>query len=224
MFNDLQYVSLFTRSASDILINISVALLCGLLVAGLYRLTYRGASTPPSFLSSLVLLSMITSVVIMIIGNNLARAFGLVGAMSIIRFRTAVKETLDIIFIFFSLTVGMAAGVGYYQIALIGTVFIGAILLLFTRASLAAPQRKEYLLQFVYHPNGEDRPGYQNVLKQHCRQHQIINVKSVEEHDLLELSYYVRLRDKEESGRLVQNLGLIHGVRNINLFFDQEEF
>ena len=224
MFNDLQTVTIFPQSLLEIAAPIAVALLCGLLIALLYRISHKGTDAAAGFLSSLVLLAMITALVIMIIGNNLARAFGLVGAMSIIRFRTAVKETLDIVYIFFSLAVGMAAGVGTVKVALLGTVFIGAMLLILSKTGWATQGKKAYLLQFLYHPNGQEHPAYQAVLRQHCRRHDIVNVKSIEEHDLLELSYYVRLRDKGESGRLVQRLGRVEGVRNINLFFDQEAF
>ena len=223
MLNDLRSLFLFSLSATDIMMNIFIALLCGFLIAWLYRLTYRGPGYTPSFVNALVLLSMITAIVIMIIGNNLARAFGLVGAMSIIRFRTAIKDIIDIIFIFFSLTIGMAAGVGYYKIAIIGTLFIGVILLIFSKSKIAAPKKKEYLLQFFYHPDGSEIPRYQNVLQQFCRKYNIINIKSVEEHDILELSYYIRLKDSEKNNEFIQNLRSINGIHNINLFFDRED-
>ena len=87
---------------------------------------------------------MITAIVLMVIGNNLARAFGLVGAMSIIRFRTAVKDTQDIVFIFFSLAVGMAAGVGYHLIAICGTVFVSLTMLVLTQFSHGSTTQREY--------------------------------------------------------------------------------
>jgi hypothetical protein len=90
---------------------LSVALFAGLILTCLYRITYKGAGYTAGFVGSIILLTLITALVIMVIGNNLARAFGLVGAMSIIRFRTAVKDVMDIVFIFFALAVGMASGV-----------------------------------------------------------------------------------------------------------------
>jgi uncharacterized membrane protein YhiD involved in acid resistance len=99
----------------------------------------------------IIVLALITSVVIMVIGNNLARAFGLVGAMSIIRFRTAIKETQDIIFIFFALAIGMASGVGLHALALASTIFIGLILFVLTKTSAASPSKKDFLLQFSFH-------------------------------------------------------------------------
>jgi len=224
MLNDLQYISMFSHSTPEIVMNLAVALLCGLLIGGLYRATYRGSGYVPGFTRSLIMLSMITAVVIMIIGNNLARAFGLVGAMSIIRFRTAVKDTMDIIFIFFSLATGMAAGVGYYRIAIVATLFIGAVFLVISKTHAALPKKREYLLQFYSQTGGKTTPAYQNILDEYCRNYSMINVKSIEEHDLVELSYHIRLKDPLTNSEFVHKLSSIRGVRHVNLFFDQENF
>lgn len=224
MFEDLQNINLFPATASDIILNITVALVCGLFIAWLYRHTYRGPGYSVSFVNSIVLLAMITAVVIMTIGNSLARAFGLVGAMSIIRFRTAVKDTQDIVFIFFGLCIGMAAGVGYHKIAIIGTLFIGFVIYLFSKSSLAAPKQSEYLLQFSFSANGDVATPYLPVIRKYCRNHKVINVKSIDEHDLLELSYYVKFKDKEKNNEFMRDLKNAPGVKNINLFFDEEQF
>ncbi|MEO0226013.1 MAG: DUF4956 domain-containing protein, partial [candidate division WOR-3 bacterium] len=121
MFDSLQNINLFPTTGPQIIANIVVALICGIFISWLYRITYRGPGYSSTYVNSLILLSMITSVVIMVVGNNLARAFGLVGAMSIIRFRTAIKNTQDIVYVFFALAIGMAAGVGLYKVAFIGT-------------------------------------------------------------------------------------------------------
>ena len=86
----------------------------------------------------------------MVIGNNLARAFGLVGALSIIRFRTAIKDTVDIVYIFLGLAIGMAAGVGYHKAAIAGTVMIGLILILFSKSNFRYFRSNQYILQFSY--------------------------------------------------------------------------
>ena len=224
MFNDLQKLNLFPISTSDIIVKMAIAFFCGLVIAWLYRRTYRGPGYSQSFITSIVLLSMITAVVIMVIGNSLARAFGLVGAMSIIRFRTALKERLDIIYVFFSLAVGMATGAGYYKIAITGTIFVGFVLFVFSKTNFASPKKKEYLLQFYYTPNGKETPNYQAVLDEHRRKCHIINAKTLDEHELLELSYSVQLKDKDNNDRFLRDLRKTGGVQNINLFFDEEEF
>lgn len=224
MFDDLKGFNLFPTTVADIIVNILVALACSLFIAWLYRRTQSGPGYSSNFASSIVLLSMITALVIMVIGNNLARAFGLVGAMSIIRFRTAVKETRDIVFIFFGLSVGMASGVGYHQLAVLGTLVIGGIVYIMSKSNVTAPGRREYLLQFYYTPNGDPSPPYVSVMNKFCRQHKVINVKSAGQADVLELAYYVQLKDQDRSNEFVTELKAVHDLRGVNLFFDEEKF
>ncbi|MFH1515137.1 MAG: DUF4956 domain-containing protein [bacterium] len=224
MFDEFRNINLFPMTGSEIFSNVTIALVCGLFLAWLYRRTYRGPGYAAGFVNSIVLLTIITAVVMMVIGNNLARAFGLVGAMSIIRFRTAIKETQDIVYIFFSLAIGMAAGVGYYKIAVIATLFIGFILYLLSKSNLMVPKKEEYLLQFSFSPNGSDTPSYLPVMQKHCRHHKVINVKSLGEQDLLELSYYIKLNNKEKNSEFIRELQRAHGVNQINLYCDEEQF
>ena len=96
-----------------------------------YRITYRGVAFSVNFCFSLVLLSMVTSVVIMTVTTNLALSLGMVGALSIVRFRTAVKDPTDTIFMFWAITVGIMAGAGLVYITLITNISLGALYLLF---------------------------------------------------------------------------------------------
>jgi uncharacterized membrane protein YhiD involved in acid resistance len=224
MFDLWQNNGNFTGTIWSILLNLTVAFLCGLLISILYKQTYRGPGYSQSFINTIILIAMITSVVIMIIGNNLARAFGLVGAMSIIRFRTAIKEPLDIIYVFFSLAVGMAAGVGNYQIALVGTLFIGIIIYIFTVVITLSTKHQKFLLQFEFAPNNQEKPFYHDVLKKYCRKYDIINVKSLEEYEMLELSYYVELKDKQSNNKFIKELQDTEGIETINLYCDEREF
>ncbi|MBE0643358.1 MAG: DUF4956 domain-containing protein, partial [Bacteroidetes bacterium] len=191
MLTDLQNLDLLPMSVGDILVNLLVAFLCGMFIAWLYKKTTSTPGYPPSFLSSMVLLTLITAMVIMIIGNSLARAFGLVGAMSIIRFRTAVKETLDIVFIFFSLAAGLAAGAGAQAIALVGTVAIGGVVYLLARVPLLAPQRKEYFLQFSYDAGDDAHPAYIDILDRHCKRQRLVNASVTNGDGPLQVSFYI---------------------------------
>ncbi|GEM_PF-4624599 len=113
MFENLQNIELFPVSATEVVINISVALICSLLTGRLYRFVHKGPGYSVNFVHSLTMLTMITALVIMVVGSSLARAFGLVGTLSIIHFRTAIKDTHDIVYVFFSLSIGLAAGSGF---------------------------------------------------------------------------------------------------------------
>ena len=225
MLDDFQNVLSVSLSIGEVLENLLVSLICGLLISLFYRLTYRGPGMSYSFINSLIVLALITSVVIMVIGNNLARAFGLVGAMSIIRFRTAIKETQDIIFIFFALAIGMASGVGLHALALASTIFIGLILYILTKTHAASPSKKDFLLQFSFNANGgyEEAP-FIAVFQKYCKSSKLINTKALMESDSLELSYHIVLKDPKFITEFVNQLKNSIGVNNVNLFFDEENF
>jgi len=206
----------------DVLFNLCVAFLCGLVIAQTYKITFGGASYSKSISNSLVVLAMITTVVIIVIGNNLARAFGLVGAMSIIRFRTAVKDPMDIVFIFFSLTIGLAAGVGLAQIAIIGTLSISVVLLIMSKIGYGSHRSDESLLQFAYSGDHDGKePPYMAVIQSHCRSYTMINVRSLGSTQQYEISYYVTLRDAAKSNELVKELSQLDDVDKINLYSDE---
>lgn len=212
MFEGLQNINFLPATGSEIIGNITVALVCGYLISWLYRTTYRGPGYSIPFVNSITLLSMITAIVIMVIGNNLARAFGLVGALSIIRFRTAVKNTEDIVYLFFALTIGMASGVGYYKLAFTGTFFVGLIIYLLAKSKIIVPRHEEYLLQFSFSQGKDEIPSYQPIFNKYCAKYTSINVKSVDEEGLLELSFYVKLRDIDTSQNFVKDLRKASGV------------
>ncbi|MBU0558652.1 MAG: DUF4956 domain-containing protein [Bacteroidetes bacterium] len=224
MFDQVNDIFQVTITPADLLRSLFVAFLCGLIVSWFYRKTYKGPGYLNSFVNSLVILAMITAVVIMVIGNNLARAFGLVGAMSIVRFRTAVKETQDIIYIFYSLAMGMAAGVGLYTVAIVGTIGVGLISLMLSRSSLVSPAKKDFLLQFNYKGNGDGEPEFMTVVNHYCKRSRLINAKSVGPDDAMEYSYNVGFKNQSQSTDLIRDLRKINGINHVNLFFDEEYF
>lgn len=222
MIQDFQSIT-FGFTFSNVIKNLLISLLCGFIVSVFYRLSYRGISYSSVFVSSLIALSMITAMVIMVIGNNLARAFGLVGAMSIIRFRTAIKDTQDIVFIFFALAVGMASGVGFHVIALVGVFLVGSIILLLSKLNYGVVKKKDYLVQFTYSgTSGEEGGSYLDILRKHCKNFNLVNIRSISP-DRIEVSYHVRLKDKSRIKDFVYELGKVKGVSGINLYLDEEE-
>jgi len=224
MFDDFSAIFQYSLSTNEIIGNISVALLCSVFISYFYKKTYNGPGYLNSFANALILLSLITAVVIMIIGNNLARAFGLVGAMSIIRFRTAVKETHDIVYIFFALTIGMAAGVGLHSLAIVGTIFIGFISYVISKMDTQNGSKKNTLLEFQLE-NGTEQVSsdYQKIISKFTKKMRLLNIKTLDNRNLL-VSYYIRFRKENQNFDLVNQLQKIPGIKNISLFSDEEEF
>lgn len=224
ILQDLQGVADFGTSVGDALVALMVSLVCGVMVSFFYRWTYRGASYSASLVRSMIILAMITAVVMLVIGNNLARAFGLVGAMSIIRFRTALKDPHDIVFVFFALAAGMAAGVGLHVLALVSTLGIGVVILLTTRSNFAVRDKQSSILRFDY--DGTVDPdieaGYLPILKKYCKTTRLINVRA-DGGEETELTFFADLRDENQRAELTRALASADGVSNVSLFYDSEQ-
>lgn len=222
MFEEFQNIDLFPVNVFDVFSNLMVALICGVTIALVYRYIYKGPSYSVTYVNSLVLLTLVVSVVMLVIGNNLARAFGLVGAMSIIRFRTAVRDVQDIVFIFFALSVGMASGVGLHVIALTATVMISLIAIVLVTFNFGAPQKQEYLIQMTYSADEPTEDRIRKILKQFTRRYKVVNIKNVGEHKM-EAFYQVIYKRKFKSASLIRELNDIENVDSVNLFFDQDD-
>jgi len=223
MLEDFQNIEIFSPSIFDIAGNMLVAFVCGLIISVVYRMVYKGPSYSTTFVNSLVLLAMITSVVILVIGNNLARAFGLVGAMSIIRFRTAVRDTQDIIFIFFSLTVGMAAGVGLKIVAIIATLVVSSVIIILVGTNFAAPKRRQHLLQVSYSGTDSADNKLSKILKKYCRRIKLVNLKNVGFNEDIEAFYHFSLKKSNKNEEFIRTLNSLDFVTNVNIFFDEDD-
>jgi hypothetical protein len=207
----------------EIVMRTALAFLLGLGVSQIYRSTHKGPSFSPSFVKTLVILSMVTSVVMMIIGNSLARAFGLVGTMAIIRFRTALKETRDIAFVFFALSVGMAAGTGSYAIAIIGSIVISALILLITVVRLASRPKRAFLLTFQLPPTDRPEQRYIDVFRTFLSSWRILDMRSIKTGQFLDLSFEVKFKSRGESAEFVAALSRITGLDRIHLVLGDQE-
>lgn len=117
----------------DIIINMGVSLLVGLFIFYIYKKTFQGVLYQRSFNVSLVAISMVITLVIMTISGNLVLSLGMVGALSIVRFRTPIKDPVDLVFIFWAISVGIANGVGYFNISIIGSIILTIVILFMTR-------------------------------------------------------------------------------------------
>ena len=206
----------------EILYSLVVSFVCGLVISFVYRVTYKGPNYSRTFVSSLIVLTIITSLVLLVIGNNLATAFGLVGAMSIIRFRTAVRDVQDIVFIFFSLGIGMASGVGLYMVAVIGTVFICLVLLLLSNTNVFQTADVNYLIHITYKPS-EIKDEVKEALRKNTNSLKVVNVRALDEKDFIEVYYNMKLKKGVEKELLIRKLKNFDDVRDINIYFDDDD-
>ena len=145
-FNDLFKSSFLENissfSALDMAIAMGLAFILGIFIFSVYKKTYTGVMYSAGFGVSLLGLTLITTLIILAVASNIILSLGMVGALSIVRFRTAIKEPLDIVFLFWSIAAGIVLGAGLVPLAILGSLFIGIILVIFVnRISLDSPYK-----------------------------------------------------------------------------------
>lgn len=208
-FNDIFKSSFLEQVESfaplDMVIALVLALALGLFILLIYRKTFTGVMYSASFGLSLMALTLITTLVIMAVTSNVVLSLGMVGALSIVRFRAAIKEPLDIAFLFWAIAAGIVLGAGLLPLAVFGSLFIGVILLAFAnRRSGYTP----YLL-VVTCGNESEQPVMQAV-QQEAKKYQLKS-KTVSQ-DGMELTVEVRLPG--DSSHLVNEAAALPGVRS----------
>lgn len=196
-----------TMTGDRIAIGLLVSFALSLFILGVYRITYQGTAYSPSFAFSLILLSMVTAMVIMTVTTNLALSLGMVGALSIVRFRTAVKDPTDTVFMFWVIGVGIMSGAGLVYISLITNLALGALYLIYYFLSQKL-HKAPYLLVIRYEQSAKDT--VETALSSLMN----LKVKSkIVSADLIELC----LKTVYSDGlmKLVEDLGKMDGVRDV---------
>ncbi len=222
LFSDAA-IPLLQLTLTEILLNILLAFVLGLLVALVHRYTSRGKVVSNSFLHTLVILAMVVALVMMVIGNSIARAFSLVGALSIIRFRTVVKENRDIAFVFFALAAGMAAGVGNYPIAIYGVGLILLLLLAMDFIRFGVAPTGVYMMRFQRIPEDTEHDDVANVLEKLTSSHTHLSVKTVKMGAFIEHTFLVRLKRGVTEQQVILQLSMLEGMERVTLLAEEGE-
>ena len=199
------------------LVRLAVALVLGRLVAVVYNLTRPPTERTPSFPATLVLLSVLIAMVTQVIGDNVARAFSLVGALSIVRFRTVVRDTQDTAFVIFAVVTGMAVGANNLPVAITGLIIVGAAAFWMNGGGQVAPDAATYELR-VRAGLGRDLDSLIGpTLGGHASEHRLLSVATARQGMSLEASYRVRLRGEASADELVKALNRIEGVQSVEI-------
>lgn len=179
----------------NILINVLMSFLVGMFIFYIYKKTYQGVLYQRSFNISLVLASTVTALVIMTISGNLILSLGMVGALSIVRFRTPVKDSMDLIFLFWAISSGIANGVGYYNISIVGSIMIAIFMLVLTRPGKGVADTFLLVLQLA------EQADEKAVLDEIHEHSQRVSIKSKSISDLgTELTLELRVADGSNTG------------------------
>lgn len=203
-------------SILDMIITLVLSFAIGLFIFIVYKKTYNGVMYSSSFGVTLIALTMITNVLILAVTSNVVLSLGMVGALSIVRFRTAIKEPLDIAFLFWSIAVGIILAAGFLPLAVIGSVVIGSVLLVFVN-------KKSHLNPYMVVVSCADYEAEMAVRDFLAKQVQksVIKSKTAQKHSI-ELNIEVRMKD--ENTDFINILSEMKGVNSAVLDGFNEQF
>jgi Domain of unknown function (DUF4956) len=189
-----------TFSVGDIAISLALSFVLSAVIGWVYRATHRNVSYSQSYVQTLVILGMLISLIMLVVGSNIARAFALVGALSVIRFRNAIKETRDVGFIF------LVMGIGIYTLAVVATVAICLAIVVMQRFNWFQLNVQRQVVK-VQVPADEDYSNeIQDVLIGHTSEFELVSMESIRGGALTELMYTVKLKKGTEPGNLIAAL------------------
>ncbi len=200
-------------------IRLAIAAVMGLVVAGVcYASQRRTATEVFPFLVTMSLLTILVAMTTLVIGNSVARAFGLVGALSIVRFRTVVDDTRDTAFVIFAVVVGMSVGAGHFDVGLIGTAIVAVIALsLHAFGQRLRPVSGDAVLEVRLGSGHDPEKLLADVFSRHLTSSRLTSAMTARQGIALDLFYVIRLRQADAPLALVQELIRLEGVQNAEL-------
>jgi len=207
----------------QIAVGLVLSLALSLAIATTYRVTHRGVSYSQTYAHTLVIMCLVITVIMMIVGSSIARAFSLVGAMSIIRFRNAVKETKDIGFIFLVMAIGMACGARFYTLAAIATFLLCTVILFLFRANMFGKAQTSRILCVRLLADRDHEGTLAPVFSRYLEDSNLISMESVGGGSLQELVYSVVLKRNAEPRRLIDTLRGVNENQKVSLILGHQE-
>lgn len=200
----------------DFVFRLLVAFIVGQLIGWAYSFSHRGLSYSQNFVQSLVILSMVVCVVMTVVGDSLARAFGLGAALAIVRFRTPVKDARDTTFLFLAVASGMAAGAGQPGVAVAAAFLISGVAIYLRRASFGSRGDTDTLLRLRLAGDADARRELDAILERHCRTLRLSAVRSGDA-GVQDLAFELELASSEAADRLIRDLDDLRSVSGVTL-------
>lgn len=211
-----------TISLANLLLALLTAFATGILLSLVYMKTHKNETPSQSFALTMVILPAVISIIILLVGSNVARAFSLAGAFSIIRFRSAPGDPKDIAYVLFALAVGLASGMGYLVYAVIFTLIVCAVMLVLNAMKFGAVKTTGKLLKIVILENLDYQNALEDVLDQYTVSHSLLKVKTADLGSLYELVYQVTTRNNIKEKDFIDELRCRNGNLNITLVMNAQ--
>lgn len=217
---DILYEYLVTNQKDITIIKsveiLTIALILGLIIFTTYRITFSGVMYNRKFNVSLVMLTLVTAMVMLVISGDIALSLGMVGALSIVRFRTAVKDPRDTAYIFWCISVGLSVGTQNYMVAIVGTLFLFVILTIF---SIGGFGKEDRFLLIIRGPRLKEEEIMSSVFK-YFKNSQLRAKNSAG--DSMEIVYQIKIK-KNKDHSIVKELYAIEGVSTVNIIAQNGE-
>jgi hypothetical protein len=202
----------------DVLFRLAAALLLGAIVAGIYRRTREKTDISSSFPVTLVLLSVLIAMVTQVIGSNVARAFSLVGALSIVRFRTVVRDTQDTAYVIFSVAVGMAMGAKDLWVGLLGVGVVGfAAFLMRQRAAVFSATQPAFVLKVRVGLGHDIKQLLGPTVGNYFLDYELVAMGTARQGASLDVTFEGRMKPGANADELVSSLNRVEGVQSVEL-------
>lgn len=197
-------------SVLDVFIALALAFVIGLFIMQVYKKTFKGVMYSESFGVSLIALCLITTLIILAVTSNVVLSLGMVGALSIVRFRSAIKEPIDIAYLFWAISAGIVIGAGLIPLAIMGSIFIGIVMVLFVN-------RKTTNNPYILVINCENDNSENDALKLLSKNVQKYNVKSKTVSPVNGIEMTVEIGLKKNTTGFVNEISKVSGVSNVVL-------
>jgi uncharacterized membrane protein YhiD involved in acid resistance len=221
---DLQDLS-GTFTVVDVIASLALSFILATIIGWVYRYTHKNVSYSQSYVQTLVMVISVISVIMLVVGSNIARAFALVGALSVIRFRNAIKETRDVGFIFLAMAVGMTTGTRFYLLAVAATVVICLVLMIMYRFSWFKLDVQRQVVKVQVPPEPEYTARVEDVLIEHCSEFELVSTESARSGALTELYYTAQMKKGRSAGELIAALGAVNAGQRVTVLtgYDQTD-
>ena len=198
----------------DVVISLGLAFLLTLAIGIIYKRTHRGVSYSQSYVHTLFIMSVTVAFIMLIIGSNIARAFSLVGALSIIRFRHAMKDTRDIGFLFFSMAIGMACGTRFYMTAILGSALLCLMVYLLYKFDFAAKEDTGIVLKITTGEGlGDPAMLFEPIVRKHSDYFSLMSIEPIDRGARMEVLYYARLSNPAKRNEITREIGALKDTK-----------
>jgi hypothetical protein len=210
-------------SLGNLLIALGIALVLGLLISFCYMKTHKDNAPSQSFALTLVMLPVVITIIILLVGNNVARAFSLAGVFTIVRFRSAPGDPKDITYVLFSVAVGLACGMGYVFYAVVAAVILCGVMLLLKALKFARPKSVQKLLKITIPEDLDYQNVFDGVMKKHTTDYTLIKVKTADLGSLFVLQYAITAKTDMDEKTFIDELRCRNGNLNITLVMNAQK-